>query len=440
MERRDFAKTEKLCLLCLKPNHMVSSCKMKRLCPDCNGKHNGLLHLKEYEKKSNDKKSEKQTEKKKSMVITTEVQNEIQAPVDTISCVVPNVDDRNDEFLATAQIRVKLESGWSEPIRVLIDQGSMASFISESLVNNLKLNKVSNNVCVTGIAGETTERSKGSVDLEFTSRYPSSDVIRTRAIVLNKLITTFDMSVENRNIIESEFDSLVFADTLFYKGAKIDILFGVDVIYDLLLDDGGLIKSKTTKMFAQETILGWTITGSVKLNRFNHEQCYPSRVISLTSTINELNETIQRFWEIEEINAPRTILNEKDEQCVQYFNKTIKRDSSGRYIVSLPFKISNDVLGNSRRSALAQFLQLERKFASNLQVKQQYTEFINEYLKMGHMEKCTNLGIKDSEGFYLPHHAVFRKRTTTKVRVVFDGSRKTSNGISLNDMLLIGPR
>lgn len=126
MERRDFAKTEKLCLLCLKPNHMVSSCKMKRLCPDCNGKHNGLLHLKEYEKKSNDKKSEKQTEKKKSMVITTEVQNEIQAPVDTISCVVPNVDDRNDEFLATAQIRVKLESGWSEPIRVLIDQGSMA--------------------------------------------------------------------------------------------------------------------------------------------------------------------------------------------------------------------------------------------------------------------------------------------------------------------------
>lgn len=139
------------------------------------------------------------------------------------------------------------------------------------------------------------------------------------------------MSVENRNIIESEFDSLVFADTLFYKGAKIDILFGVDVIYDLLLDDGGLMKSKTTKMFAQETILGWTITGSVKLNRFNHEQCYPSRVISLTSTINELNETIQRFWEIEEINAPRTILNEKDEQCVQYFNKTIKRDSSGRF-------------------------------------------------------------------------------------------------------------
>lgn len=102
------------------------------------------------------------------MVITTEVQNEI---VDTISCVVPNFDDRNDEFLATGQVRIKLENGWSEPIRVLIDQGSMASFISESLVKNLKLKKVSNNVCVTSIAGEVAEKSKDSIDLEFTSRF-----------------------------------------------------------------------------------------------------------------------------------------------------------------------------------------------------------------------------------------------------------------------------
>lgn len=104
----------------------------------------------------------------------------------------------------------------------------MASFISESLVKNLKLQKVSNNVCVTGIAGEVAEKSKGSIDLEFTSRFPSSDVARTRAIVLNKLITTFDMSVKNRKSIENEFGSLILADSLLYRGAKIDILFGVD--------------------------------------------------------------------------------------------------------------------------------------------------------------------------------------------------------------------
>ena len=42
--------------------------------------------------------------------------------------------------------------------------------------------------------------------------------------------------------------------------------------------------------------------------------------------------------------------------------------------------------------------------------------------------------------YYLPHHPVFRESsTTTKTRVVFDGSAKSSNGLSLNDILQVGP-
>ncbi|XP_062541226.1 uncharacterized protein LOC134209261 [Armigeres subalbatus] len=51
---------------------------------------------------------------------------------------------------------------------------------------------------------------------------------------------------------------------------------------------------------------------------------------------------------------------------------------------------------------------------------------------------------EDSQGSirrcYLPHHPVVKKATTTtKVRVVFDASCKTSAGVSLNDVLLGGP-
>ena len=70
---------------------------------------------------------------------------------------------------------------------------------------------------------------------------------------------------------------------------------------------------------------------------------------------------------------------------------------------------------------------------------QQYRDFMNEYLRLGHMREVAITNKNDS-GYYFPHHAVLRPDSqTTKLRTVFNASFRSSTGISLNDILMIGP-
>ena len=59
------------------------------------------------------------------------------------------------------------------------------------------------------------------------------------------------------------------------------------------------------------------------------------------------------------------------------------------------------------------------------------------------MEQIPDLEIliESSKSFYLPHHCDLKEsNTTTKLRVVFDASAKTTSGVSLYDNLMLGPK
>ena len=65
---------------------------------------------------------------------------------------------------------------------------------------------------------------------------------------------------------------------------------------------------------------------------------------------------------------------------------------------------------------------------------------MREYFTLGHAEAVPESQLKHLPQFYLPMHAVFKdSSTSTKIRIVFDGSAVTSTGISLNKALLVGP-
>lgn len=127
------------------------------------------------------------------------------------------------------------------------------------------------------------------------------------------------------------------------------------------------------------------------------------------------------------------------------------RNVDGRYCVQLPFKEDPPILGASRDRAVTRFLQVERKLASSPQLHKDYADCMQEYIQLGHMKliptqpeiinKITLPNGKTTyKSYYVPHHAVIKSdSTTTKLRIVFDASCKSSNGKSLNESMLIGP-
>ena len=73
---------------------------------------------------------------------------------------------------------------------------------------------------------------------------------------------------------------------------------------------------------------------------------------------------------------------------------------------------------------------------------ERFAHCVEEYFELGHAEPvpAVDLKMSCSEVYYMPMHAVWKESsTTTKLRVVFDASAKSTSGSSLNDQFLVGP-
>ncbi|XP_058817715.1 uncharacterized protein LOC131681027 [Topomyia yanbarensis] len=229
--------------------------------------------------------------------------------------------------------------------------------------------------------------------------------------------------------------NIVLADPTFHQPGPIDLIFGVENFYDLLRE--GQIKNSHEEPLLQSTALGWVVSGRVNVvalpsfTSFAHMCSTPS-----------LEEQLTRFWEIEACHSKST-LSLEESACEEHFATNTIRNSSGRFVVALPKRSSVIAeLGNSKAIATRRFHSLERRLTANPVLKEAYSEFIHEYAQLGHMKLINDIADSDrsSPSYYLPHHCVVRPDSiTTKLRVVFDASCSTDTGVSLNDLLMVGP-
>ena len=150
------------------------------------------------------------------------------------------------------------------------------------------------------------------------------------------------------------------------------------------------------------------------------------------------DEVLRCFFELEDLPSSASTLTADEARAVDHFNSTVQWSPDGCYSVCLPRKQPTPKLGESESVAIKRFSSNHR----SLKRKGTWEVFntaVHEYLELDHAEVIPHeqLEAPDMGIYYLPMHGVAKdSSTTTKLRVVFDASAKTSSTFSLNDTLL----
>ncbi|XP_024885965.1 uncharacterized protein LOC112463685, partial [Temnothorax curvispinosus] len=403
-ERRQFVEEKSLCFNCL-GRHKVSECVVKKNCSACDARHHSSIH-----------DACRETEIAKTSHVVRG------APVKPVAVL-----------LATARVRVADHFGAWHSARALVDQGSEISMISERLAQQLKLPRLPVSISVFGIGGQKTSTARGRVSLSMSPRSGGA-AMAISAIILPRL-SAYASGTSAVAMSWAHIRGLSLADPDYSASDAIDVLLGADVYAAILRQ--GLRRGGNGEPVAQNTTLGWIISGSVgELSSGHSAQAFQCRVEE------DLADMVRRFWEQDEIpSTSSVILSQEDRECAEHFARTHRRNASGRYVVRLPVKSPLPDLSDTRRVAVRVLKHMEGRFARDASFHALYRDFMRQYAELGHMTPIPpNANGNDKPRCYLPHHGVMRESsTTTKLRVVFNGSTTVPSGESLNRHLMVGP-
>lgn len=412
----------KLCHNCLRPGHYSAHCKHNP-CKICNKKHNLLLH----KSQSNNDKTNSPVDTSSAAPVPHEAStSQTSSTIAMFNPVSLSAAMPGQILLCTAQVEL-IDSQTSEThtVRALLDNGSQSSFITEKMQRKLNLSCSNTNISIAGINNKLTNTTK-RCNIKLKSR-----INLFHANVSCLLVPDITGMLPSSKINPSEWNipkSIELADPTYYVPSEIDLLLGADIYWEIV--DSKQIKLGKNKPTLLKSKLGWLVSG-------------PTGVSPTTTTHSnfsqEIRDSLTKFWEVEDVPALPTNNNKfsnEEQYCENHFIENTIRLSNGRFCVKLPLReVPSETLGDSYVIAKRRFLNLERKLNKS-KIKDDYTEFINEYKRLGHLTEVS----RPSFGYYIPHHAVIRESSeTTRLRVVFDASCKTSTSKSLNDIQFVGP-
>ncbi|XP_067216965.1 uncharacterized protein [Linepithema humile] len=456
-QRKEVIISKNLCFNCLGP-HQMKSCRSTKRCRLCHKQHHSTLHYQASNTSIGASAALSASSTSVAKPITSSPPathtagnhlpesaapqrntEQISNSATSSHIAQSRIIRRTPGLLATALVNVVSSTGDHYQVRALLDQGLEVSFLSESVAQLLKLSRRAAAIPILGIGAQSSSVSNGLVSLKVISQVHKEISFEIDALVLPKL-TSYLPPARVEYTQWPHIQGLNLADPNFATPGKIDLILGVNV-HALILKNG-IRRGNIGEPIAQNTTLGWVLSGPLSNDNPKTNAMERNSIIGFQCSLDsELLELLQRFWTQEEITpASQVSMSPEESQCEEHFKVTHYRDVNGRFVVRLPLKKDVSDFGDSRSIALKAWHRMERRFESIPSLKKQYIDFLREYRSLDHMRPVASDRAQSRE-FFLPHHGVTRETsTTTKLRVVFNGSQKTNRGFSLNECLLIGPK
>lgn len=211
-QRHELVNKFRRCCNCLSGKHTRKDCLSKNSCRICQKQHHTLLH--EETKTSPSETSASMASEAKSAE-SSQITSHLLSKTNFVKTGI---------FLATACIRVSSPDGRYSTLRVMLDQGSAMTLVTERLIQRLRIKKHSVSVAISGIGGASVA-AQHAVHVNVAARDGRGGSYPTSALVL-KSLTSYTPPRANDFRSLDHLHGLALADQSPTSSDAVDILIG----------------------------------------------------------------------------------------------------------------------------------------------------------------------------------------------------------------------
>ena len=430
--RKKILRSSGRCFNCLKKNHLSRNCHSTSKCRNCQGRHHTSIC---------ERGRRPRGDHAADTVPLLDPNTPTFSPTTTTSTLCSTQGKvillQTARTVAYNPHRPKLTTR----VRILFDSGSQRSYLTERAVKQLQLKPTGGQTLSIATFGSLQEHTRVcpivSVGICLKGEYPSMLLSLHVVPTICEPISSqpINASVESHDHLLK----LELADSADGNShLPVDLLIGCDYYWDLVT---GSICRGVQGPTAIHTKLGWVLSGPT--------HCPEAMVNSVAGVVTthllrvdsqpidesaQLSEQLRSFWELESLG-----IHEQEKTLYSEFVNHVSFQD-GHYKVTLPWKELHDSLPDNYQLSVNRLKGLLRRLRHTPNLLHQYHSMIQEQLAKGIIEPVDTNEVTTNLVHYLPHHGVVRTdKATTKLRIVYDASSKTS-GPSLNECLYKGPK